>query len=966
LTAGMALPVPAGAPPWTADAATSDEVNWKQIKFAIRDAQRVASQTGASEPGSAVLGGFLSSDTGSSASADGNIPGGMSSGSSSSLDTRMMQTSLASMLIPSVVLAALSEDKRRILENTMGAMLSSTGTELAALQALADGSSERVLADQASFKELQAKFDKLSLEHEAKEFLRDQLATSRLAANVAQDERDALSDKLAGVHALLEVRTARHDKEAADLKAEYRSSVLKNSEAQVVMEKRVEELLAAAKKKDEKSVKDKIAADKERDGRRQKNLIRESASEVEMSHLHSELKAARRELTRLSGEAGDSSRDFEEQRMLEESLRDSQEQNARLGRDLAAMRLQLLSAQSSNDDEIADPEVPAPARTVALPGTRRLPKSLPKLKAIDEEDGMDIASQAASDISGNVSTTGEGEFVGELKDLAGLSPSRHDPAGSPSQPVGSAMSSQAEDLRKELLDSEHLFRQLADEKTAVDAEHVARIARLLENMEGFREEAAACRDLVDRMKLSDAEKDIARAAEVAEAARISGADNQAELQMLQTQVSRLAQAVEDRDRQLALANEAKRLTSIRLQDMKREMEAMEARHQKAMQDLEARLALSSKDPLHSQDAGDEIWSRLVSAEEDSNMMRNELECQTVRWQSQIEMQQQQCAVVEAKLAEEHKLSAFHKDRGNAMEERLRQAHEALDARGASLRELEAKLAAREAGTGGGQGVGAGIEVGVSLFSLLRCPARARALTPSAPVGAAVPCQSIVWQILSMMSGVMAVFCTGEDLTIQDASRHAFSIWGSSGLRGASFLSLIFDDAAREWIRNEMRFPICGAAAAGNSGGVTAARGVNASNATAPEFLLRQLGCIEFRNRLGSCFDSSVFYARLPADCAHSEVTNGPCVKPPAWVFVIEPLEQDEQGPSHGGVVHEPTGLHCGPSNLRGQNTNGAQAGALRQGGPETHRRRAASIASVSSVRSDDINANDSISNVNAY
>jgi len=179
---------------------------------------------------------------------------------------------------------------------------------------------------------------------------------------------------------------------------------------------------------------------------------------------------------------------------------------------------------------------------------------------------------------------------------------------------------------------------------------------------------------------------------------------------------------------------------------------------------------------------------------------------------------------------------------------------------------------------------------------------------------------MVWQTISSMSGATALLCNAQNLNIMDASKKAFSMWGSSALRGSSLASLVFDETTASWLQSELT---CSAPAFVTPG--TSVQG----------FWLRELGCVEFRSKLGSAFDSSVTCARLPDE---------PPNRPAVVVVIVEPLQEEQQMPrAGGGVRNQPV------QNFSTQNR-------------PVYRRGAPSIAS--SVHSEDITANDSVSNVN--
>merc|ERR1739840_76733 len=105
----------------------------------------------------------------------------------------------------------------------------------------------------------------------------------------------------------------------------------------------------------------------------------------------------------------------------------------------------------------------------------------------------------------------------------------------------------------------------------------------------------------------------------------------------------------------------------------------------------------------------------------------------------------------------------------------------------------------------------------------------------------------------------------------------------------------------------------------------------AAPGTSPGFWLWELGCVEFRSRLGSALDSQVICVRLPEEPR--------LARPAAMLVIVEPMQEEER--------HE--------KQMRGQPQQ-FFARAAYQHAPSSR---------APSVTSEDITANDSVSNVNA-
>ena len=119
---------------------------------------------------------------------------------------------------------------------------------------------------------------------------------------------------------------------------------------------------------------------------------------------------------------------------------------------------------------------------------------------------------------------------------------------------------------------------------------------------------------------------------------------QKELEIL---VSALAEEVEDFRQQLSLALESKRLLNARVGDMASEIQSMETRHAQTVGDLHTQLSIVNQaaDQRGSKSAEDSVLAKLRAAEEQRNILQNELDCERVHWEAKIESEMLQHAVV---------------------------------------------------------------------------------------------------------------------------------------------------------------------------------------------------------------------------------------------------------------------------------------------------------------------------------
>lgn len=771
------------------------------------------------------------------------------------------------------------------------------------------------------------------------------LNSSRAQAAEAADERDDLRDKIVGLEARQSARLERHVEDLADLKKQHR---IEESEMEAKLEKgkaRLQEELAVAMKEMVQSKKQGKTAISERDVLRRAEAIARKTHEVEVENLQARLSAKDREIDRTRkaqlGELTLSS-EIQEQHRLEEMLGDSRNTNKKLNDDLSELRLEMLQMQQADGlaethehklEEVAASRAQGKGRPAPRKG--QIAKGQTMLTSINEEGDEDMRSQACSAISGQVSSNGED--VGDLADFdeedtpmsLAPSPERVEQLKKKDKERAEMISV----LREECNEMIELRKQLVDDLAAKDAQHNAKVARMSKQVQGLREEAftsqseiCKLQQAVDDQSAEDLQEVEAMRKKLQSMKDDRNLEEEANLKKLAERDLSYASGIEEVQQQLAFAIEAKRLAAARLDDTRRELEAAEKRHGRTVADLQARLqlAMGGGDPATAEQAENDVMWRLRSVEEERNVLRNELECQRVQFQGQLEREQQEHAVhlqklrdAEAMLVKERELNKQLTENTNELQRQLaaaRKAHqETLE-----LANATAELAKRQ-------------ESLPSMLSWLRCPQRdrpedRRAGPPDPPGGSggalacagapAVECQAVLWQVLSAMRGVTALICSSESLQILDASKKAFSMWGSAALRGSSLFTLVFDQATASWLKMEITAPA--APAFLNPGGSSG-------------FWLRELGCVEFRSKLGSAFDSQVICARLPEEPRNA--------RPAAMLVIVEPMEEEKRAPD-SVQKHQPQQFFARTAYQRGP------------------------ASRASSVASEDITANDSVSNVN--
>jgi len=851
------------------------------------------------------------------------------------------------MPLPASLVQALPADKKLVIDKVVSTVIDKTGQELAQMQVALDKAKEKAMAEAREKAELEAKLAKGKTElFEVKSSvvnavaLDEALKEQREKKIEAEEERDDLKDKLVGIQTLMDAKLERHMQEKEELKQkahQLEEELRSQAEGQ---DENLKEELATAAKEMEKAKKQKYAVQAERDVIRRAELIAKKAHEAEIQALKAEMAAARVELKKagvraekvLPIVAGEEDPDLDPENNSAESLlalklRDQRETNKKLHQDFEKLRLEMLQMHQEKENELAGLKAKAEVQATLLgklgKGRQRkpAPKQGGKLSSIDEEDDEEMASQAGSGVSGQISSDCDGVGVGDLRDFEDFEDN----------------SAKVQCLQAQLADKEAWYKHLNELKKAKEAEYQAKIQRMTEQLQVVREEAMENIDLARKLEVDKQEIAAEKEAEVAIAqARllsqqlenmIPGAGDSAKQEELEeklrrytTQVLKLEEQLENKDAELNAALEAKRTLTMRLSDTRRELEAMEERHKRALAQLHARLRSYGDDgfPREPEPCDTDIVSKVWSLEEERNLLKNELEGQQVLWQAKLESEQRQSEAVLAKLKEQQDVAEKDRELTSKVEERLLETERALKLAKQSLADTQQKLAMAES---------AKQAAPTSLLDLLRCPTRSRssALPMQMAHSPEASCQGIVWQVIASIGGVAALLCADESLIIRDASKKAFTMWGSGKLRGSSLFSLIFDEAMASWLKSELEAPATPAFA---NPGHTAG------------FWLRDLGWVEFRSRLGSAFEASVSCVRLPEEAAQG--------KPPVVVVIVQPNTEEEQRQNH-------------PQNQMNLQHNKHHP-SLWQGSRSGYRHGPASVAS--SVHSEDITANDSVSNVN--
>lgn len=833
--------------------------------------------------------------------------------------------------------AALGAERRAEVDRVVGKVVEKTVTELVAVEETLREVKDRELAILQEKVELDVKVSVLSSEAAVAEEALGELKQTKDKIVKVEDERDELHDKLIGLSKQREAWEQRLGKERENIKKEHE---LREEELILKSQRDMAELkeaLAIAAKELAEAKQMQMQVSSERDMLHRSQEILQKTHEAEIAAFVAQLNAAESEIDRrnkalqrsgLSVEAAD---EWKMQLEFEQTLKEQSAMNRRVSNDLAALRIEMLQSHQAKDKELSELKAKVEV-TSAIPmvqpvknkqGPHRYGVKAPQLKLsrIDEEEhDEDAISQAGSAISGQVSSFGD--EVGNLRDF-----DDYVVASTPGTEADRIKDLESRNalLCEKLADLDSAYKRHIDETTAKEAEQHAKAARLFRQMQDFRKEAAEKDIEVLRLKKVSAGGSHERHEELVDLKRkvaimeahANSADARDEREKdLESLVSALANEVEELRQQLSLALESKRLLNVRVEDMAHEMKSMESRHAQTVEDFHTQLKIAnqSTDQQGSTRAANDLLVRLHAAEEQRNVLQNALDCERVHWEAKIESETLQHAVVRDRLKREESERMKAKTYGDQQESELKDTRRALAASRSALQEAEAKLQAKEELAASAMSV-----VAASFLDMLRCPTR-NTTTPSRNLaGESVPIQAMVWEVISSMQGVSALMCSHDSLEIMDASKKAFSVWGSAALRGQSLLSLVFDSHTCSWLRAELE-------------GAVSQSLMGPMSVSIPGFWVRVLTYVELRTRLGSALECTLTCFRLPQETA----------RPPVIMAIVEPVA--EASPQQTKAV---TPQH--------HQLGGCSWGRSRGPG-----------SSISSVASDDITANDSVSNVNGH
>jgi hypothetical protein len=747
------------------------------------------------------------------------------------------------------------------------------------------------------------------------------LGGARDAKITAEDERDDLKDVIAGLQARHEVQLHRLLEDEQYMKEEAKQSndenKLKHAAAMRVIQEEVRVATSAGSSGDMKdnAVRDELEVLTYTSG------IASAESSAEILHLKGLLADANAEIHRrdeviaaLPEVGGANILDFTDQHFIENLLRSSRENNQELISELATGRLQLFHMRQGHAADLLNMQHKLDAAKEVAPsaGSKGRPAFASagrgrhrgaNLSIInEEEDGVTHASTIPSNGSGT-------EIVSGDSDHGAVGTGAIEDAE-----LNTQLQSQVVELLTELAAASQAKRQLIDNKTDVDAKHLSKVARLMKNLQGLNSQGSELNaEIALLMQMCAHRKDEAsvemeQAQQSLENARACRAiDAAIHIQASDDLTADHTVSLEELNEKLLCTLEMKRIDSVRLEDTKQEMFKMEERHQKMVTDLMARLQIyEAASPIEESDA----LNRMEIAETKRNQLRANLEQTELAWRHEIENAQQShqtdlavLSNLQVKLEEERVLHKQLLSEFQTKDERLTTIL-------AALPPVEPSIQPPSLGW---------ME---QLFAWLGSLSSPDGRLAEAGI-TEISCQNACWQILTFLPGTLALNCRTGCLEILDASKSAYFTWGSHALNGGSLFDLLPDKTVAAWLQKRFEFQ----------------PGLGDSS----DFQLKQLPCVPLASK-NSSRDCSLTCAFLPAEPQHSNES--------IVIVIINPIENPV---SCGGWADQDRSAANG-SEAR-SNTDQRSASDAR---PRSQIRGTPSGISVSS---DDITANDSISNI---
>lgn len=368
--------------------------------------------------------------------------------------------------------------------------------------------------------------------------------------------------------------------------------------------------------------------------------------------------------------------------------------------------------------------------------------------------------------------------------------------------------------------------------------------------------------------------------------------------------------------ELFSANEAKRIASNRLEDMRQEMEATKRRCEQSTMEL---LAMRQNQQSMAESGVtsakfEEMKETMRSAIEERNVLKHTLEWKEVQWQSSMEHLELENAELKRNKAGE--IAKIKKEMDKTVQDLKRKLQAAEQEKEELMRRAPVSAPGQPPSSASGM---------AGLLAALKCPSR---LTDAAGGGnagvgqnsptEAVHCRHVGWQLMTILPTSVALLCDVPGLKVLDFSEGARATWGDN-MSGTLVVSLLASPTSAAWLRRAIVTHQNLVSLEGSPGEV-------------PGFAVHALGQLEFRDSGGRHFESSVTVAHMP--------TEPRLGKAATVVVVVEPPARKQHVPERGQGGRRAGSMH------------GARAGS-------------AVMSIANSAVSDDVQPSDSASNIAA-
>lgn len=832
-------------------------------------------------------------------------------------------------VVDSNIINSLSDMQGDVFERMILDMQEKHGQEVAQLQS-------QLASSEGEVQTLNEYMVNLQSHMRAKVAQQDIIKKTNARAVEAQDERDDLKDTIAGMEARQEAHVARllNDiyarKETKEDTKEEKDTKEEIQEAKDVVEKGIE---ADAKQTADLEAQNGVI--KRLDAQKSLN---DDVNRREISYLKGRLNALDREIIRReqNDEAAAindpelSSVDWlARHQIIDDLLGDSSSANKKIHAELADIRLEMFNMRLGHEkgllvqpkepsrENMSHQTLPRPKQEgsslglgrhlkgprSSLPSKRPGQGSFSTLAIIEEENDDDNVSVSHSAVSGQVSSDGLG--IADLQDFEEADQRTRD---------AEALQSRIALLTAELMEVDESKRKLQDDIIDKEAFNSSKLNRVVTKMHETQIEASSMEDKFTELKLASVDVALKNEKEVAqmqdnvnraEASRHS--EQEAHEEAISSEMQQQTDIIHGVQQQLKYALEMQKEESSKLKNEKLILANLELQNARTIAEMSERLQRleREKDKELHQQMGEEFLDRLQNAEQESNMLQNDLGWKEVHWKTLLENEQQQHEVDRAKLRK--------------LQQALREQKKKTLETQAALKEAEKKcLATQTARTVKAQTPPPSKPKG-GVCSRRSRAAGGAARLPGVNLNMPSP-QQVCWQTINSISCTVALLCSATSLDILDATKSAYVVWGSATIHSSSLLALLSEQRMAAWLQKRLETLVQPSGGGGR-------------------FLMQQLPCVAFRDQTGVSFDASFACASFPAEPNQ--------MKPCSMLVIVEALED----PSWTRSGHR--GSHSEVSSESGG------TGSI----DRSRRRQKQGNASSNSQVSDDITAQDSISQV---